>query len=265
MPRRETPRRALDRQIRAWALEEGIDVSAMGRIPVEVRARWEAAHPDTAIGVGVGEEHPGTDPVMRIGPELARPAETPPVAPGAAPKPTGGVHGLAALRERAAAAAAAAGPGKGKRTPVNRIMGGLWGLAGRVLSAGPVAPVGRVLQLQAPVAGAIADRIVRGTAIDRLLQPLARMSQRGDDLAALLGPPVIVAAIARNPAAGPLLYPMLREILELWADIAGPEMEKMQARSRSRAERGFDVDALIEALFASPGPGDEVPDEGTAA
>src|SRR5262249_21333549 len=73
------------------------------------------------------------------------------------------------------------------RVSVANLISSGWGLAAMALVRNPNAvPIGRVLQMQAPVAGVIVDDMVKGTPVDRLLQPLARAGERGEKAVALI-------------------------------------------------------------------------------
>ena len=76
---------------------------------------------------------------------------------------------------------------------------GLWkGLAWGAAQGGYTAAA-RALTLQADAAGPAFDRMVKGTMLDRWIQPLARIGENGKDLAALAALPAAAEAYARNP------------------------------------------------------------------
>lgn len=119
--------------------------------------------------------------------------------------------------------------------------------------------------MQAPVAGVIVDDMCKGTVVDRVLQPLARGSEKAEKGFALIGPPILVAMISSRPELYPVLSGPLKVAMLSWVEIAGPAMEKAQRKAEQMAERvgGVDVDGMIAALFAdlpiaeAPSPAEE--------
>jgi hypothetical protein len=114
--------------------------------------------------------------------------------------------------------------------------------------------------MQSPVAGLVLEDVVAGTMVDRMLQPVARAEQRGEKVLALVGPPVIVAALEASQGLPEqqramrqaFLIPLLRESMALWVDVAG---DKIKVKAERDAERGpvmAQVDELIGMIFAPP-------------
>jgi hypothetical protein len=112
-------------------------------------------------------------------------------------------------------------------------------------------PVARILDLQAPVAGIIVDDMARGTIADKILQPLARMGEKGEKLFALAGPPMLVGMMTAQPQLFPVLKPMLKMSMMSWMQISKPAMEKVQKRMETFAEDfgDIDLDAMIDGLW----------------
>ena len=250
-------------EIREWARARGITVADRGRIGPAVREAFAAAQegrdPEEPGYRGDGD---GGDGIVRPVETMPIPIEGPPVSRETPPVEVVEPKGIAGVRRRLARAATAAGPRK--RTSVERVVGGAWGMAARALAVSQAnLPTARVLQMQAPVAGAIVDKLVKGTLVDKVMQPLARAGEKADTALALVGPPLIVAVLSRNPQAGPVLLPLLAEALETWCDIAGPEIDRQRKRSEDRKARGFDIEGMIESIFAEGDPG-AVPDEQAA-
>lgn len=140
------------------------------------------------------------------------------------------------------------------RVKVDRLIGRAWDWLAHI--AQPInLPVGRVLAMQAPVAGAILEDVVIGTPVDKILQPIARFEERGELAFALIGPPMIVAAITAKPNMAPILIPMLKDALRTWISVAGPKLKKIQEEDKKFVdEYGVDIDAMIEMLFSPPTP-----------
>jgi hypothetical protein len=149
-----------------------------------------------------------------------------------------------------------AGPkGKAKpkkaRVPVAEFIESAWRVCASF--AKPIPPTARVLKFQAPVAGMLLEDMVKGTVVDTMLQPLARMAGQGEAMFALIGPPMLTTAITLNPAAGPFILPVLRQSLMSLCKVAGPRMaEAMAAESASESQYGGMVDDMLVMLFAQP-------------
>ena len=236
--------------VRAWAREQGIDVSDRGRVPDALLERYAARieDDDEPMVVGLTAVPDPTEPSAASSAEA-----TPTILPGpptrrAETPPQGRRQPLFKRKPRSPASKTA------KRVSIESVVSWGWGLgAMAVAQAGAQAmPVARVLDMQAPAAGIIVDDLARGTVLDRILQPLARGGETAEKVLGLLGPPVIVGAITANPA----LYEPLKGILKIsmmqWMAISKPAMVKAQKRAEEFTETmgGVDLDALIEALFA---------------
>lgn len=232
--------------IREWAAEQGIEINAKGPVPRAVKERFWEANPD---------ERP--DPEVEVDEvvDTGDPGGQPPAVTSEEP-PTGKRRSWFTQR----------GTQRKPRTPrqVKVIRGRastekLWKNGWRGLSqAAGVAgfvPLARVLELQAPVAGALLDKEVRGTALDRVLQPFARMAEKADTLGAIVGLPLMVTAVSVKPELyGVLQEPML-DALVSWMAIAGPEMKRQQEKmERATEQLGYDPRELLNAIFAPPAP-----------
>jgi hypothetical protein len=144
-----------------------------------------------------------------------------------------------------------------KRVPVDRFIGRMWevlgGLAGRV-----DVPLGRCLQMQAPVAGLILEDVVKGTAADRAIQPLARAEEKAEKVIALAAPPMIVLALEYAAGLPPeqrqlreaILVPMLEESMTLWVKVAGDKLDEQIAREAETAPARQKARELMELIFA---------------
>jgi hypothetical protein len=148
------------------------------------------------------------------------------------------------------------------RVSVDRLIGRAWGWLAQI--AQPVnLPVGRILAMQSPVAGAIIEDVIVGTPVDKILQPIARFEEKGELAFALIGPPMIVAAITARPNMAPILIPMLKDALRTWITVAGPKLKKIEEQDKKfNEEYGVDIDAMIEMLFAPPTPPTPEPTNG---
>jgi hypothetical protein len=234
-----------NQDIRAWARDQGLNVAHKGPISSAVLEQWEAR-----------ENTPGVDPADVMSMNGRDPAgdtaESRPAGPplgrkswwtGQPKKP----------RDKA-------GPPQ-RRVSIENLVSGAWGLGAwfTARSAPNLLPVARVLDMQAPVSGVIVNDLAKGTALDRALQPLARMEEKGGKAGALLGPPVIVAAMTMRPELFPVLRPFLKMSLLSYLEVSAPAMKKIQDRAKKFEDKvgvtDGEIDAMIEALFAPPPAG----------
>lgn len=204
-----------------------------GRLNDAQRDAWNEAHPDEpAVPVALAEKAPAADDAP------AKP-ETPPArTPGWL-----------------------ANQGKGKpqrsyrRVSTEGVLSAVWTIGAHVIGQAPnLVPTARCLMIQAPAAGMVMDDAIRGTIVDKVLQPVARAGKKGEAFAAVVGPPLIVTAIAQQPALYPVLRPVLREMLASYVIMAGPKIRKAAEREEKLLkELGGNlatIDEMIESLFA---------------
>ena len=264
--------------VRGWAVPEGLATSR-GKLRQEVIAQWDRDHPDDPYEPGEARangftgnapDYPADDfDSMFPDPEpgqddggLGDTGETRPRRPRQ--KPAGGVRGLFPRAKGKAKAGK-----KRPRVSTADLLGGLWRGAAKL--ATPLPPLQRTLRVQAPVAGALLEDAVKGTAIDVVLQPFARFASQGKAVSAIAGPPVLVTALTMHvqmrEAAGQQPNPFfmaagieaLRSSLMTWMDVAGPKFAEALAREREFEDKyGQDVDQMIGWLLSPPAdPRDE--------
>ena len=261
------------RDVRAWGNGNGHPGGPRGAISAALREEWNAAHPDDPYSPGVNGSAAAADDVDELFPvvvpadddALGDTGETRPTPPRnsaarAQGKPAGkGLRGLLGRPQKDA-------KGKAKKKPrvsTEDLLGSLWRGAAKL--AAPLPPLQRTLRVQAPVAGLLLEDAVRDTALDPILQPLARLADAGRTVSALLGPPVFVTAItlhgaqaaaaqeAPNPVFMAIATEGLRSSLMTWMDVAGPKFETALKREREFEERyGQDVDDFMNWLFSPP-------------
>ena len=151
----------------------------------------------------------------------------------------------------------------GRRVSAADTLGDVWsGIGSLAIRSGNHAPLGRCLQFQAPVAGEMLDEAVRGSFIDKLvLQPVVKGRGRFDLLGAVMGPPLIVLAMERNPAQADSLMPMLRASIRSSLPLMVPAIKKVQEKEAKAAEAAAElfpdlapgedpVDAIIAMMFS---------------
>jgi len=239
---------AADTDIREWARARGMSVGERGRLPRDVQDAYAAEN--------------GDETVPRDSAEITElPTETAPLE-------------TRATGERPPGKAARKEPwwkrftsGKVRRRASLETLGTVgYSIAAHVARTNGMVSVSRVLEWQSPVAGVVVDTALKGTIVDKVLQPIARAGERGEALAAMLGVPLLVAAISANPKRAPMLLPVLKVALIHWATVAAPAMKTLEQRQKKLQEAlgDFDPDALIAAIFApdegGPDASDSFPD-----
>lgn len=160
----------------------------------------------------------------------------------------------------------------GRRVSAADTLGDVWSGVGALAIRTGHAPLGRCLQFQSQVSGEILDDALKGTVIDKVaLQPIAKGRGRFDALGAVLGPPMIVFAIERNPAQIDVLMPMLKSSIRSSLPLMVPAIKRVQEKEAKAAEAAAElfpdlppgadpVDAIIEMMFSDwlpPAPAPE--------
>lgn len=244
--------------IREWGRENGWDVEG-DRLPRGLRAAYDARNDDESTPIYddtiLYPSNGYHEPVL---PEPAEPTEELP--PVIRKEPVAERARSFVDRVKRAAPAKTKAPRGRKplkaRVGVDKLIALAW--RGLAQAAAPInLPVARVLDMQAPVAGLILEDTIKGTIVDRILQPLARAEQGGEAAFALIGPPLLVGVMTSKPEMAPMLVPMLKESLRRWIDIAGPKLEEIEKKDEEFAAKyGTRIDAMIE-MFLAPPPGQD--------
>jgi hypothetical protein len=130
------------------------------------------------------------------------------------------------------------------------------------------------MQWQAPIAGEMLDDAVSGTIVDKVvLQKVVGARGKFDLLAAVVGPPMLVLAIERNPQNADAIMPLLRSSIRSALPQMVPAIKKVQKRQKEVAEAtallfeddpnftpGDDpVDHILSMMFADWIPPQPVP------
>lgn len=237
--------------IREWGKANGFDVNDSGPLPRGLRDAYRTRDDSEIITRIVPDEKEGSrivdDP--DDGEAEAKVVERPPMVH----KPS-----LVARARRAVGKDPEDAPKPAKankpRRSLDRIIERAWDMLGRVIA--PVnLPVARVMAVQAPVAGLLLEDIVKGTIVDKILQPIASVEEKGELAFALIGPPLLVGLLTseRGQQLAPVLVPALKESLRVWLEVAGPKIEIARKREEEFAAKyGAQIDVLIETFFAPP-------------
>ena len=150
------------------------------------------------------------------------------------------------------------------------------GVAGLVGRAGYV-PTARSMMWSSPVAGEIIEDATKGTPVDRVIQPLARNSEKWSDLFDLLGFWAAIGVAQANPAQADQALGFARKRLVSLLPRIAANIVKQRAKEREAVEAvallipdlgelfpdghvptGVDpVDALLSSLFAAPEAAEE--------
>ena len=260
-------------EVRAFLTENGIDVPAKGKLSA---AHW--AQYAELSGVPAEGDDDGTVPgpaydggvtEADFGPEPDKPGtavEVAPVRPRRQRKP---------LRERLRTTPQPSKYKRGtakkavaKRIPVDRLISDVYAMLGRLIEQ-VMPPVGRCIAWQAPTAGIVLEDKVRGTLVDRVLQPVARAEDAGRAAVGIFGLPVAVARFqAIQGIADPqqraiqeaFLVPVIRELIVINIQLAGERMEEVLARQVATEPMYAKADELLMSFFAPP-PGQAAPAE----
>jgi hypothetical protein len=233
--------------VREWARQRGLDIGDRGRVPKQVLADYEADQATASFNA---------DDIFLAIPDPPDPETAPqlPAEPSSEAPPQ--ARRKRRIWERQTSPLQPKQPGRAKnvkRVPLEAWGSRAWAGLAYVMGAGAT-PTSRVLNMQAPVAGIIVDDMIKGTVVDKVLQPLARFGEGAGQAFALAGPPLLVGLLERQPGMYPVLRPVLAEAMTEWVLVAGPAMRKAKARAENVArELGeFEFDESDLDAFTSP-------------
>jgi len=234
---------ANNHDIRTWALDQGIDVSGTGPIAADVKARYYAYQEGSRPDVDGEPAEPGP---------TSGPREQAPVIKKEGMAQRARRHWDESQKKANPRATRGRSRSKAShpRVSAERMIARGWSLLGDL--AGTMLPAtGRMIEIQAPIAGMLLDETVKDSFVDRLIQPAARAEQSVGVLGVLLGPVLAVAAIEMRPEQAPKVIKELRRQLMTWVEIAGPKLEAVMKREVEAEERyGTDVDSIIEDILS---------------
>jgi hypothetical protein len=125
------------------------------------------------------------------------------------------------------------------RVSVEGVITWIWAASSR--AAAPVSEnLSKCLGMQAPVAGLVLEDQVRGTVVDRVLQPLARGQARLEGVGALFAMPAVIGALEacegypepKRSIRRAFLIPLATEAAAMWIRVAGPKVQERIERDR---------------------------------
>lgn len=257
--------------VREWAREQGYELGGKGRIKQAIRDEYAAAHPD-----GPGEPAPD-GPAGDDYDGGVTEADFPPGTEAAEPAADRAVEAAAERRPRRVATAKAPG-----RSFSQRIWGGggarpkrpakkhprisLKGMAEDVFldmawTFQGLPPLEKILYLQAPLAGQVVEDSVRGTAADKVLQPIARADRQFKALEALTAPAWVAAIMLRgrkddtgeySPETKLMFSGLRHSLLSMSRVVDDFDFERQKAKSEELRTASGQIDAMIAYLFEMP-------------
>lgn len=225
---------ANSRQIRAWARDQGMEVSDAGPLPLDIRRSYNEAHDGTNTDPQVSLMDDAPEYVEEVAPKLGD---------------EGPVIGRVIGRAKKAATGSRTRTKKVARKSLAAVisMGYEW-LSVPTAAISP--PVSFMMQIQAPVVGEILDGPIAGTIIDKLLQPLASVNAAMEPVNAVLTPLVGAFLLDRFPQHADKILPKMRNGLHQWAKVSGPHYVKIQQEEEVFTEEyGDSIDKVLEQLL----------------
>lgn len=251
---------------RKWAVAEGMEVPSRGKLPQRIIDQYLIEHPEDETAVDPESavlDRAADDTVVDaeiVDDPYQGSNEKPPVPPKTAGRKWFG------KKEKPAAT-------RKRRVSLADTLETTWEVAALGIGNTVSPSVARLMGIQAPVAGELLEDRIRGTLVDRVLQPFARMHDGAKGWYTLIAPPLLVMAIERTEGdVQQKLIGALRKALVDFAIIAKPKMEKRIEREAKAAEAmgDIDIDAMLQFIFSgekttSEGPKFDAPsDQGEA-
>lgn len=154
-----------------------------------------------------------------------------------------------------------------KRVSTDGVWQTVWTVAGIALvKTGADIPVGNCLQFQAPIVGSIIDDVIANTAIDKLVQPLAANGEKVKLVSSVFAMPVLVGVLERNPAAAPMVEPLLRmaiaDHLIAMAPVIKEQRKRQEQYEKAVQELGVNmeqdgdpIEVILQSIFPMPEEG----------
>jgi hypothetical protein len=151
--------------------------------------------------------------------------------------PPADAYGKAAPKEKRP------GAGKGRRMSGADTIADVWTMGANAIGQNPQhRALATVMVFQAPVAGEMLDEAAKGSFIDKLaIQPAVKARGRFDLLGAVLGPPILVAMIERDPRKADALVPLLRAQIRNALPLMVPAIRKVNAKAKAAEEAAAEL------------------------
>lgn len=226
--------------IRVWARDRGIDIADSGPIPRDVRDEYQAYLTET-VGETTIEPDESDERRPAVEPTLTSKVKSVINRPKQSARPSG-----TRSRARKAAPAKEAKPRVGIEKWLSRAWRGLGMVVGQASESAE-----RMMTYQAPVAGMLLEDVVKGTIVDKALQPFARVEEKTGVVGMLVAPPLAIMMIELFPERADKIIPELRQMMASWIDVAGPKIEAMVERERNFEENyGKKIDDILADVLA---------------
>ena len=256
--------------VRAWLRENDYSPPGKGRIPSELQQAYDAAHPgDEGEGGGAypapapspsGADYDGgiTEADFPSGPAGGSPddiaAERKPRSVRASRK-----QEAKSFRQRIWGGKTARPKKKHPRLSLKGLIEDTWMDAAWTFQGLP--PLEKILYLQAPLAGQLLEDTVKDTAVDRLLQPVARVDRQFKAFEALAAPVWVGLIMTRGRrdeegAYSPetkMMFGALRHSLLAMSRVVDIDFEAMKEKSAELKGKSTQIDEMIAWLFEMPG------------
>lgn len=133
----------------------------------------------------------------------------------------------------------------GPRASGEDIIGGAVAILGTTLVNRRIdPPVGRIVQLQAPITAKKVDVLIANTFIDKLLQPLFKKTDQLEGLGAVVGLPILIGLFERRPEMGPILWGPMEDLMGATLEELGKSARAQKAKRR-RAFKSADLANML--------------------
>lgn len=137
----------------------------------------------------------------------------------------------------------------GGRTSLAPAGSALWGLAAMGAAKAGDPAVSTALAIQAPMAGGVLDRAIKGTFLDKLVQPMVGEADRYAEIGSLLAFPLVVGMVERQPG-----NPMLTTILDMLIEQNLLALAEAVVVKEQKAAKLENVGAKLSELGMDLGP-----------
>lgn len=262
--------------VRAWLVEhaeelDGAEIPGKGRIPKHLQAVYDAAHPGEEEAGGAYPEESGLDPGVGAGPAYdggVTEADFPsgpdePVAAERRPRKVSATRKQQArsFRQRIWGGGDTKRPKKKHpRISLKGLIEDTWMDAAWTFQGLP--PVEKILYLQAPLAGQLLEDTVRDTAVDKMLQPVARLDRQFKAFESLTAPLWVglIMVKGRRDDEGnyspetKLMFGGLRHSLLAMTRSVDIDFAGMKEKSQELKGKSAQIDEMIAWLFEMPEP-----------
>lgn len=263
--------------VRQWAREQGREIGSHGRIPAAIQQDYDAEHPADPGPDDYPAQPDAPDYDGGVSDDDFVTADDPPGA-AAEPAPGGPQDDAEEQAPRSVARGRrkrgdfrqrlwSGGGDKPKRPAKKHARVSLKGVAEDLFldlawTVQGLPPLEKILYLQAPLAGTVVEDAIKGTALDKVAQPVARADRQFKALEALTAPAwvaVIMAKGRKDPKSGEyspetkLMFSGLRHsLLSMSRLVDGFDFEQQKEKAEELRTASGQIDKIIAYLFEMP-------------